>query len=461
MLPVEQVFLQVRLHSGNWSADVTAATKSVQRADLSEMTDWFSTSEKELTLRCDPFNLFFHPLPSGHYALGVIYPAQRSFFAFFQQPQTLNIRILVLTSESLLEQGNHPIALFDMFRRRHQVPFVSQPPKHLSPLIPVAPPSLLDRALLELLVERPGAMALAQLTQSLFNAEYTLFTSKSVTSFSVLSVLLDILPIHYRPELTFSTDFFFSSKNSFRLSGFSGVRQRAVRFLKQWGIPVIALEKGNKGSIETLDPWSRFVYQLLQTRNFDFLERYRNMEHRLATFLPVESQPIIWETLHESGVSMSKAMASGTLPDTHVMATDIPTHSLEELRCVAAVDQMIPMLTVPKANSARPVSNQRLAERFPQFRSELTELETNLVRGIFGDELILPKVKQLWSLLLTRLDNETQEIIREEIIATIHAVLQSLEGTSGQRLLRSSQLLELMVFFLQRDISSAEQSRTL
>ena len=448
MLPVEQVFYQILLQSGTWNAQITAATECVHRADKTEIADWFTGSEKELALRCDPFNLFFHPLPSGQHALGIVYPARRSFLSLFQQPQSLYVRVLIVSPKALLEHGNHPVALIETLRQQQQIPFVFEPPKQLSPLIPAATPLPINSSLLETLVNRLGAMSLAQLTQSLFNAECTLFTSRSISGLSVLSALFDLLPVHYRPELTFSSDFFFSSKNSFRLSGFNKLRQRTVRSMKQWGVPVISLAQDNKGSLETLDPWARFVYQLLQTRNFGFLERHRNIEYQWATLSPMDTQPIIWDNLHEVGVSLSKAMASGTIPDTLVSATDFPSHSLEELRCVATVDQIIPMLPLPKPNTKKPGSNQRLADRFPQCREELSELEAYLVRVIFGDESVLPKIKQIWAVLLSQLDEESKEIIREAIISTIHTILVPQNADVGQRLLYNAKLLELMVFFL-------------
>jgi len=448
-LPVEQVFLQVRLQTGHWTPQVAAATESVQRVDLDEMTDWFTGNDKELSLRCDPYNLFFHPLPTGHYALGVMYPVQKNFFSLFQQPQVFNVRVLLITPQCLLEHGNHPVALFEAFRHRHQIPFVSQPPQHLTPLTSPAPLLQINVSLLDNLQKRLGAMSLAQLTQSLFNAECTLFTSRSVSALSVLSALFDLLPIHYRPELTFSSDFFLTTKNAFRLSGFSRLPHRTVRLMKQWGVPVIALERGNKGSVETLDPWSRFIFQLLQSRNFGFWERYWNLEYRQAARSPVESKMIMWDNLNEVGVLLSKAMQSGSLPEKLISATDVPSHTLEELRCVAAVEQMIPMLEDRKPHAAKPMNDQRLGERFPQFREELSELEVYLVRGIFGDESVVPHLKQGWRRLTPRLDGETRETIQEMIVATIHAVLMSLEGDTERRLHRSSQLLELMIFFLQ------------
>ena len=448
MQPVEQIFLQVHLHAGHWTAQVMAATQSVRHADLDEVAGWFAGSGRELALRCDPFNLFFHPLPSGFHALGVIYSDQRNLFSLFQQ-QVYHVRVLLVTPESLLKFGNHPVVMFESLR--HQIPFTAQLPEPLTPLLPAAVPLHVDFSLLEKLTNRLGAMALAQLMQSLFNAESTLFTSRSVFALSVVSVLFDLLPIPYRPELTFSSDFFLSARNSFRLTGFSKLQQRTVRLMKQWGVPVISLERSNKGSEETLDPWARFVYQLLQTQDFNFLKQRQHLEYQLALLSSMEPEPILWDNLNEAGVALSKSMLSGTVPEKHISATEFSAHTLEELRCVAAVDQMLPMLSGLKPDTAKPMSDQRWGDRFPQFREELSELEAYLVRGIFGDETAVPKIKQIWAQLLTQLDTAAKTSIQETIIATIHAVLTSLDGDTGQRLLRSTQLLELMVFFLDRD----------
>ena len=447
MLPMEQIFYQVRFLSGRWAAQVTAATKEVPLADQNEMTDWFTGTEKEFALRCDPFNLFFHPLPSGHHALGMIYPVRRSLLSLFQPPQVFNARILLVSPILLVEYNNHPIALFESLRRGHQIPFVSQPPKHLSPIISTASSSPINSSLLDTVVKRLGTMSLAQLMQSLFIAENTLFTSPSVASLSVLSVMFDLLPIPYRPELTFSSDFFFSSKNSFRLSGFSRLQQHTIRLMKQWGVQVIPLERNNKGSLETLDPWARFVYQLLETHNFSFLEQYRNVKNSTAAS---ESQPIIWDNLHEVGVVLSKAMQSGTSPEKFIAATELPNHTLEGLRCVAAVDQILPVLDKPTPDSANPVSKQRLGEQFPQYREELSELETYLVRESFGDDSALPSIKRIWTQLFRQINDKERAPIQEAVIAKIHTLFTTLDGDAEQRLQYRPQLLELMFYFLNR-----------
>ena len=437
---VEQTLLQVSLHAGHWTAQVTAATGAVSRGDLDEMIDWFTGSERELTIRCDPFNLFLHPLPSGHYALGIIHSVQNN-------TQLLHVRILFIPPKTLLAYGNHPIALFESLQE--QIPFVEHPPNELSPLILPPPRLCVNSALLEKMQSRLGAMAIAQLMQSLFNAECTLFTSRTVSALSVLSALFDLLPIPYRPELTFSSDFFLSAHNSFRLTGFNKLHHRTIRLMKQWGVPVISLERSNKGSVETLDPWARFVYQLLETRNFAFLE---HCHQQSAVHSPTEMQ-IMWDNLNEVGVSMSKAMLSaGASLEKHISATEISTHTLETLRVVAAIDQMLPMLSGIQQKTIKAHREQRLGEQFPQFREELSELEAYLMRAMFGDDLALTSLKQRWMKLspqlASELSPEARLVIQEEIVATIHAVLTSADEESEQQVLRSAQLLELMVFFL-------------
>jgi len=449
MQPVEQILLQVCLQAGNWTVHEAAKTESIHPTDGDEIAGWFTGSEQELTLRCDPFNLFFHPLPSGRYALGVIHPDQRTVFPFFKQTPKHSVHILLIPPETLLQFGNHPLALFELLRQ--QIPFTLPLPKPLLPLVPPTASLHADFAPLKKLTHRLGAMALAQLTQSLFIAESTLFTSKSVSALSVLSALFDLLPIPYRLELTFSSDFFLSARNSFRLSGFSKLPQRTLRLMKQWGLPIISLERSHKGSEETLDPWARFVYQLLQTENFAFLGQQQFLEYQQALRSPMNSlmnsPPVLWDNLNEAGVALSKAMRSGTLPEKLVSATEFSAHTLEELRCAAAIDQMLPILPGLTQNAVPSANDQRLGDQFPPLREELSALEAYLVRGIFGDETALSNIKRIWQQLLTQLDAEVRISIQETVLATIHAVLTSLDSDTEHRLLRSSQLLELMLFF--------------
>jgi hypothetical protein len=446
MLPVEQIFLQVRSQVGNKIADVAAATETICRADLNEVIDWFSAAENEIVLRCDPISIFFHPLPSGNFALGVIYPAQRSFLAFLQPPKNFNVRVLIIPPQTLLEKANHPIALFEEFRQRHLIPLISQAPKQILPITPLAVLPPIDRTQHESLAHRLGAMAIAQLVQSLFNAECTLFTSRPIDSLSVLSVIFDLLPMRYRTELTFSTDIFFSSRTSFRLMGCGS--HWAVRYAKNLGLPMMVLDRKHTGAVETLDPWSRFVYQFFQGEHFNFLEACQKSEHRSLLMLkPEVSQPILWENLNEIGVAWSRDLLSGSLPGETVSAVDPPAHSLEELRCMAAVDQLLPMLNRAEPSGITPLPERRLADRFPQFGEKISELESYLTRCLFGDEDILSTIKRIWSSLEPQLDVTTKEIIQAEYVALIRAVLISSDNDSGRRLLRSSQLLELMLIF--------------
>lgn len=450
---IQQVFLQVRLQSGRWTADVGAITDAVSQIDLVEIADWFSAPEDRLLLQCNPWNLFFHPLPTGHFALGIIYKIRQRFLPFLQQSNTLNVRVLIISPQTLSAFQNHPIALFESLRQQNLIPLIAAPPQQLLPIRSGEPAVLIHLPLLETLAKYPGTMSLAQLMQSLFNAECTFFSSGSFPTISVFTVLLDLLPVSYRPELTFSTNLFFSLNNTFRLSGFSGLRKRAVQFVKQAGIPVLFLEQENKGSVETLDPWARFVYLLLQSRNFVFWQQYlhRDYHYELNVSGAAEPLPVLWSNLHETGVVLSKAILSGILPNQFILATDTPVRSLEELRCIAAVDQTIPSASVPRRKDSKSTNQQRLAERFPQFRAELIAFESYLVRGIFGDETVLPKIRRTWSQLRSQLDRESKEIIQEETVTTIHAVLMSFDDESGQRLIRSTWLLELMLFFIQEN----------
>jgi hypothetical protein len=405
-------------------------------------------------IRFDTLNLFFHPLPSGDYAIGIIYPAQRGFFSFLQPPKTFYVRVLIATPQTLLEKGNHPIALFDEFRHRHKIPLVSTPPKRLVPLVPLHTPATIDVKLLESLAQTCGAQNIARLVQSLFDAECTLFTSRPVSTLSVISALIDLLPLRYRTELTFSTDLFFSLRNPFRLIGCCGNPKRSVQYAKILGFPLIALESGDCKPMGDFDPWSRFVYQLFQTRNFSFLkQQFQNEYSNFVSSAGVAFWAnIFWENLHDVGLSWSKTLLRGSAePMILPRADQLSTHSVEELRCLTAVEQLIPLVEQEgKAAATKQRTVPKLAEQFPRFQKEMNALDSDIARAVFGDETVLSRIQTTWRSLESKLNWDEKDTVREEYIALIRTILvQTPESGDTQKLLRSSQLLDLMMIFLQ------------
>jgi hypothetical protein len=478
MEPVEQVFLHVRSVAGFRTVDVTATTEFVRVSDLTEIVGWFSCAETESVIRFDTLNIFFHPLPSGDYALGIISPAQRGFFSFFQPPKSFFVRILIIPPRTLLEKGNHPLALFDEFRRRRKIPIVSHAPKRLSPLLPLRSTELANRERFDAASRSPGPAAFAVLYQSLFDSECTLFHSSNIPPTAVLSVLFDLLPICYRTELTFSTELFFSLRTPFRAVGLSGSRRLAANQVKLLGIPAVFMDelmnedvKKKSGFAKTLnlDPWSRFVYRILQTRNFSFLENHLKTEHQntVAVFDENALSAAHWEDLHRIAVSRTKALNSTavSIPERRYSnnETAVPGDR-EALRCFTAVEQLLPIIDqenetwiqqqtgLSSPNVLQHKSASSLLERIPRLLgSPIAELDSFVTRALFGDESVLPKIQTIWKSAGSQMAWDEKDMIREEYLSLIRSFLvHSPEGGRTRSVQRSSQLLDLMLIFLEK-----------
>lgn len=456
MEPVEQVFLRVRSADGFRTAEIVTTTELVRVSDMTEIVGWFTDTEENSVIRFDTLNVFFHPLPSGDYAIGIIYPEQRGFFSFLQPPGSFFVRILLVPPKTLLMKGNNPPALYEEFRRRRKIPLVSRAPKHLQPIQPtVSAPHLLASELLTSLAESPGPKAMAELMQSLFDSECTFLYSPRHSTMTILAGLFNLLPPSFRTELTFSSDLFFSVQNPFRLVGLCGSSRQVAGQAKATGIPLMTLESENRrrGSGKpTLSPWPHFVYDVLAQYRFDFLQRQWQADYQRNLDLSEENDPpmIAWEQLHVLAGSWTKEWNK----------TSDRTETYDGLN---AFEQLLPLIDeesrkeLPKPEGKRkerilPRSSTSPVDRMPHLRKEIQELDSLLTRFIFGDDTLPKEVRTVWQTIIAQTTQEEREILCEEYLALIRMILVSDPDPNRPRPAeRSASLLQLMAILLEEN----------
>lgn len=477
MEPIEQVFLYVRRVGSQRSAEIAATTPSVRSCDLPEIVGWFSEDVSESVIRFDDFSLFFHPLPSGDFALGLIYPEQRrGFFSLFQPPKSFFVRILLIPPYTLFRTGNHPVVLFEELNRREKLPLLQRPPKRLHPLAPPPHAALSDQRLLNLLAGHPGPTAIATLFQSLFDSVCTLFSpTKGLSTLTVLKGLIFLLPLRYRTELTFSTGLFFSTYNPFRLVGAERDARRRGGETDRSGVPVVALDGfGPEDAIPTtLDAWPRLVGRLLQRRDFVFLEGRLEHEYRRAAALYDENLPsnVHWNELNSFAESWERCLDGDREPDTST--TDPPSDFEPD---VSAVERLLPLLeragntwsrqqnmlqatlsakkigeTVRTETEAVSASLKERIERFPHLEDSFLKLDSSLAHCLFGDDRSLPATRLVWKEIAEHIAPVERERLREEYLALVRSVyLRRPESEMNRDVRRSSRFLDLMLIFLEK-----------
>ncbi len=278
MDPIQQVLLSVKAETENWRADTLAATDSVHAVDLKELEDWFSEEMLDSTFRFEATNLFFHPLPSGRFTIGRMIPRQGGVFSYLKHQRSFFVQHLVVTPETLLRFANNPIALFQRVHALGGVPLFNAPPRKLRPLRipePSPPLPLIDERLLAGLLQNPGAKAVAILLQTALDSVCTFFTGGPSTM-RMISGLLQLLPLSWRTELTFSTELHFSRSRPLKLVGINGGAKMFQLNSPDLGISfcdLAAIKRTELDLLPHLDSWSRLIFQMFERGGLPFLEK--------------------------------------------------------------------------------------------------------------------------------------------------------------------------------------------
>lgn len=484
METVEQVFLFVQATNGIHRAEMTAATDRIPACDLSELVQWFSDPVENLAIRFDAFCLFFHPLPSGHFALGILHPCDGDERSLFKKPDSFFVRVLVIPPKTLFLKGNNPIFLYRELSREGMLPFLRKIPETLSSLTVSDKRRILDHDLLHRLAAEPGAAAVAATEQSLCD-ELCLFMIRP-TNLSMLHLiegLIDLLPIRFRTELSFSTELFFSENYPFRLIGLSGNKKNASHWSIATGIPLLDLDRYQKTKPTlcptSFDAWPQFVFQILENAQFTDLERILEAEFDQLLSAPQDETFCVldWNELHEMGDRWSKAIREGKAPDKSPASTiskcstkEIRFHSghptKEILRCSSVFDRVLPLLDREMAsfNLNRETvtsiilnSGNQILSTIPKDRTEaeryLQEILDHSVERLFaGERSALDEIREHWNELRQQVSWEQLDQLREIYLARIRAAVTDFSENGEEKADRNARFLDLMLLLLDRQV---------
>ncbi|MDR1484932.1 MAG: hypothetical protein LBT09_08935 [Planctomycetaceae bacterium] len=281
---IDQVVIRVQAaRNCERKVEVVSATDNVRNADVSEIAEWFTGGDSQAYIQFDRENIFFHPLPYGDFALGVINPAgvgtdDNVNFCFGQQESELFfVRILIISPSVLLSQANNPVAIYEKLCRSNEITNITKPPDNLKPLESPAAQPFCDTEILRRVVSAAGVVAVSRLFQSLLDSVSTIFRPYNSTSpLFILSGIFNLLPIRFRSGLTFSTSLFLSPVIPFQAIGFCGNGGQAVMLAENSGVSLIDFERfsryENPPQNVCLGQWSRLISRILAGGDFAFWE---------------------------------------------------------------------------------------------------------------------------------------------------------------------------------------------
>lgn len=309
MNSIQQVLLSVSAEKGKWKNEVLIATDQIHSVDLQELSDWFSEDISNTAFRFDTTNLLFHPLPSGNYTLGRIIPQPGELFSSLDlsdlrlqrkqsRCQAFHVHYFIFSQETLLRCANNPIAVYQQIYAHRKLSFFRKRPQALAPIYlspeKNAPTPLIHEHVLDSVAVNPGAKVLATLLQTIFDSVSTFFTGGPPTIRLIYS-LFNLLPLSWRPELTFSTEFNFSRLRPFKVIGVSSGLElfrmnsgdKNISFCD-----LAAIKRSEQKSITLLDSWPLLIFHALLKKDYELLNRVylKAAEHELQ-FRSEDSPP--------------------------------------------------------------------------------------------------------------------------------------------------------------------------
>jgi hypothetical protein len=338
--------------------------------------------------------VLFHPLPSGGFALAKTFPCRGEVLDVFKTESVCKVHLFIVSPETLLQFANNPLAVY---RRLDESGYVKQ---HtiLQPITLNDGGAMIDCELVNNTINNFGVEPLVTLLQSTIDNVCTFFTTGFTNGYEhldIIETIINLLPVNWRTELSFSSEFHFSLDEPFKLIGLSEP-------VAATGLPVCDLrnatlqaeQKSKFSSSHSLSAWTNFVLNVLRRRDYESLETFLTCDFLRQDVLDTTPSSSVTNDLDLLGRQGLYYLQSQN------------TEFTESL--VSPMSGLPPIRRVKRAASR--------SEKFPRVESEIAEIDSYAARAFLGDEWALAELRQLWKQMLKKLEQEERYELSGEYV---------------------------------------------
>jgi len=507
MDPIEQAILYVKDRRNPSSAVILAKTSGVRQIDQSELLGWafdyegdFCHEDHEDRMECatqykdmdstglefEP-HLYFHPLPSGCYALC----HQTAFRNPSSNSTSLVSHCLVITPRLLRAFHNDVLAIHKALMAREDFHFlVPDSPDDMSTFsilpisIGVRHTPVIDTGLLVAVCDYPEATGFSNLLSLSIHSVCSFYTWLS-PPIPLIRSIIQCLPVALRPELTFATSLHFSSVRPFRLIAVHENNRKARDVCRRFAIPFFHIAYFNADMLRerllSHPSWATFVYRVLDQSAYVPFVRCMTGPLKSCSF-ETQHGTTDWNMLNQVGRSLLDLWDSDGIEtiDDHweeFFARNHPVPGSETFSSTNKSDKPVVMeenarlrgdyshehfqsetgstagrpadtrksresvlkktepgdfskklrrsspIHQPASTDSGSASQKRLALRFPQYEREIRQMDSLIARSLFGDVLALEALEKAWRELQKRLTYGEIETIRENYVHLVQSII--------------------------------------
>ncbi len=479
---IEQVFCFLKRREDAFGVKKIKKSGNILPIDLEEMVSWIESLRAPMDSRFDTMNIVFHPLPSGHFALGRLRPVysspeQTSSYKVISQGMLSRIKhslhYYIIDPDTLLLSGNNPIFLLRKLlpEQEKRLTLLQQDPASIEIETDSA---LFHKKELTTMSLSLGIDSLSALTDLILHREQVGFYAQH-SSLHIISAVLSLLPLEERTEITFSAELNFTEDRYLRVSGFSRDTRIPAHLM---GI----VQKVEQLPLsQKLHGWGTFVRTVLQQEEYNFFEEalsgrqekiLEKVEREGLLFPSCAEELDRWGEILQEKIESKKISSLEIEPGEERPIFKVhPTETKEELPHLTIPEKLRrwllektpkeklffdrqrefvygePLLVYEGQNQIFSPF-QRLLALCPDKEPFLLELDARIAEALEGGGNALKHLQNYWKTFVRNRDTELYHNVQEEYIHFIRSTLlcdQNEDRTSADRTVAALDVLDLLL----------------
>ncbi len=463
MQPIERVIIAIRQEETEDEVQLLETTAGISPVDLGEIMDWARALFLPTSIRqLDPLNLVFFMLPSGNAAIGQLVPQLPKVCVSSENNLTFYLKFIIASSDTFLAFGNNPTFVFQTALSAGQLQYS---PNHLLAPIELCPTPpdqennsyLVDSDLLKGLTVNPGARTMALLIQSALDSIVTYFTASS-SPLHLIMGLFSLLPIHWRPELSFSVGLQFGGEHYLRIVA------HHVRYKQSFepdpNLPLLEIDQiiHQEDDYDLYEGWAQFVLLVLQNDSYSFFKdkilndyQMRKHEDNISFDNILKTEEINesgFEWLYELQYLQTLAPDNGDNTKQKKEYPRLETDISYPNKMQAELEYEQP-LTILSGKNVLFSPFQRLYAEFPERKADLQQLDALIAHVLKDDSNSIEILTKYWYIFSSQFSPEDLWIVRDEYIHFLQELLSCekrfSDDSSIKKNLATLEILDLLL----------------
>lgn len=441
MLVEQAIFTSARTQQAE-GYHLVARSPGIGDADARELTIWCPSHDALVEAGQQASSLNFFRLASGRFcvsrsaAVGAEYSARRG--------PRIETYCLVVSAELLAKFGASPKSLYEAASVGGKLCHSDPPPRHLTAFQLPGRKPVFDTQLVSQLVDHFGVPSWVTLLEAAICSPSLGLVAHSLMDHdqgglaidTVVTALLNCLPLFSRTEISFTTGLKHSTRRPFRWMAIESDPAQQRHMARHFDVAVFDLGEPSKWTrvkrSSSDHGWITFVSECLRQRRVDVLEDCLGTASRTVSLNSLSRLGNQWlGTLARSARPVAAMSAGGN-------ANGAPDVSDAESKPVDARN-LRPHQPHKRATNSRPADTsqslpvgpaQRLRTARPELSQRFSPLDQAIVDWFGHATETIESIAALWSDLQTALSADERESIRLEYLRYIMSVWNQLLADS-------------------------------